>query len=118
MSSPRMDDERFGELLLHMSEVDKRRLLQPAVAGSAASVAVWMAEELRRQSQELHLSESMTHRMRDAARSLQSAGAEARRKRQGGRRCDYDLRPANGSNGQANGHANGHHNGLSHGHAN
>lgn len=107
MSSPRMDDERFGELLLRMSEIDRRRLLERSDAGSAASVAVWMAEELRRHCQELRLSDSMTHRMRDAARLLQSAGAEARRKRGGGRTCDHDLRPAPGSNGRHNGH-NGH----------
>lgn len=104
MTSPRMDDERFGELLLHMSEMDQRRLAEQTSEGSAASVAVWMAEELRRQSQELRLSDSMTHRMRDAARSLQSAGAEARRRRRGGRSGDHDLRPTPGANGHRNGH--------------
>lgn len=85
MATPRMDDERFGELLLRLSEVDRKRLREKSARGAAAEVAVWMAEELRRQSQELRLSDSMSHRMRDAARSLQNAGAEARRQRSGWR---------------------------------
>lgn len=99
MATPRMDDERFGELLLRMSEVDRRRLGEKSTRGAAALVAVWMAEELRRQAQDLRLSDSMYHRMRDAARSLQIAGAEARRRRDRAGRFDHDLRPELGANG-------------------
>lgn len=83
----KLDDERFAEMLLRMSEADRHRLSNGSGSASDASVAVWMAEELRRHAEQLRLSQSLSERMKQEAMALRAAGAERRRRSEASRRA-------------------------------
>jgi len=66
----KIDDERYAQKLLEMSQSDGSKLTSPQRRGCDVSVAIWMAEEIRRQAQELHVDADTSRQLRERSEEI------------------------------------------------